>query len=58
MDYRFSFQRPMRTHSFGSMKGTIVGSGSGGQGGRHSGCLLFVIEDTGMKHVNFFSQPG
>ena len=24
MDYRFSFQRPMRRSSFGSMKGTIV----------------------------------
>ena len=33
MDYRFSFQRPMRRSSFGSMKGTIVDLVPAGQGG-------------------------
>ena len=48
MDYRFSFQRPMRRSSFGSMKGTIVDLVPAGQGGRRAdGCLLFAtIEDT------------
>ena len=32
MDYRFSFQRPMRRNSFCSMKGTIVDLVPAGQG--------------------------
>ena len=36
MDYRFSFQRPMRRSSFGSMKGTIVDLVPAGQGGRRA----------------------
>ena len=60
MDYRFSFQRPMRRSSFGSMKGTIVDLVPAGQGGRRAdGCLLFAtIEDTDGNTVNFFHQPG
>lgn len=57
MDYRFSFQRPMRRSSFGSMKGTIVDLVPAGQGGRRAdGCLLFAtIEDTDGNTVNFSS---
>ena len=59
MDYRFSFQRPMRRSSFGSMKGTIVDLVPAGQGGRRAdGCLLFAtIEDTDGNTVNFFINP-
>ena len=59
MDYRFSFQRPMRRSSFGSMKGTIVVLVPAGQGGRRAdGCLLFAtIEDTDGNTVNFFINP-
>ena len=55
MDYRFSFQRPMRRNSFCS-KGTIVDLVPAGQGGRRAdGCLLFAaIEDTDGNTVNFF----
>ncbi len=45
MDYRFSFQRPMRRSSFGSMKGTIVDLVPAGQGGRRAdGCLLCSLQ--------------
>ena len=59
MDYRFSFQRPMRRNSFCSMKGTIVDLVPAGQGGRRAdGCLLFAaIEDTDGNTVNFFINP-
>lgn len=59
MDYRFSFQRPMRRSSFGSMKGTIVDLVPAVQGGRRAdGCLLFAtIEDTDGNTVNFFINP-
>lgn len=58
MDYRFSFQRPMRRNSFCSMKGTIVDLVPAGQGGRRAdGCLLFAaIEDTDGNTVTFY-QP-
>ena len=40
MDYRFSFQRPMRRSSFGSMKGTIVDLVPAGQGGNDGNLLV------------------
>ncbi len=58
MDYRFSFQRPMRRSSFCSMKGTIVDLVPAGQGGAER-WMPFVryIEDTDGNTVNFFINP-
>ena len=58
MDYRFSFQRPMRRSSFGSMKGTIVDLVPAGW--TQSRWMPFVRYNRGYgrQHGELFHQPG
>ena len=59
MDYRFSFQRPMRRSSFGSMKGTIEDLVPAGLAGRRAeGCRFLTTLDIASNiRIAAIDQP-